>query len=73
MPDYRTHEADAASLAALVAQGLTLRLFGNRVEPSPDLTAAAFVEASFPGYQPIALPASAWSVEVGRGDAPSAA
>lgn len=74
MPDIPdTREGALATLHALLASGLTLRLYANPVKPSRELTAASFVEASFPGYAAIPLPERLWSVEPGRGNTPPAA
>ena len=62
-----THEGDTATLAALLAGGLTLRLYTNPVTPDRSLTARSFTEASFPGYRAIDLVASDWSLEEGKG------
>lgn len=68
-----TFEAEAAMLQALVNLGLTLRLFGNDRTPARGDRAKSYTEVAFPGYKPIRLAGSVWTVRAGQEGRPTEA
>lgn len=66
-------EGEKAILEAIVSYkgGLTLRLFGNDVDPSRKNTTKAFNEIKMPGYKAVALGPSNWTITPARGGEPA--
>lgn len=62
--------AEPVLLALLVnkalPEDLLVHLFCNDVTPTQTDTLARYMEATFPGYAPVRLPGTAWTLTVGR-------